>query len=228
MKKVLVISLGGSVIIPDKIDFKFLDRFKKLLEKHSKKFKFVIVCGGGSIARKYIEALDREGANEEEISEAGMRATRMNAMFLMQFFGKRANSHLPKDMHDVKNNLSKNDFVICGALRYSPDETSDGTAAKLAHFFKSDFLNITNVDGLYSKDPRTSKDAKFIQYESWDDFESRISKMKFKPGQHFVLDQQAAAIIKNYKIKTVIAGKDVSNLDKMLLQKPFKGTLLSS
>ncbi|MBM3232763.1 UMP kinase [Candidatus Pacearchaeota archaeon] len=227
MKKVLVISLGGSVIVPDKIDFVFLDKFKKLLEKHSRKFKFVIVCGGGSIARKYIDALVKEGADAENISEAGMRATRMNALFLMQFFGKRANSHLPKDMIDVRNNLFKNDFVLCGALRYSPDETSDGTAAKLAHFLKTDFINITNVDGLYTKDPKVFKDAKFIPSESWSDFKARISKMKFKAGQHFVLDQQAATIIMNYRIKTIIVDKDIENLGRLLAQKPFKGTILA-
>ena len=226
MKKVIVLSLGGSVIIPDKIDFTFLDRFKKTLQKHYKEWKFVIVCGGGAIARRYIEALHKEGASERAISEAGMRATRMNAMFLIQFFGKEVNAHLPKDMHEVKHNLGKNSVVICGALRYASDETSDGTAAKLAHFLGTSFVNITNVDGLYTKDPTSHKDAKFIPYESWNDFEKRVRKMKFKPGQHFVLDQQAASIIREYKIKTTIVGKDLTNLDRYLLQKPFKGTTL--
>ncbi len=227
MKKTVVISLGGSVIIPDQIDFQFLEKFKKILQKHYKNWKFVVVCGGGGIARRYIEALVKEGANEHNISEAGMRATRMNAMFLMQFFGKEVNAHLPKDMHEVKNNLSKNNAVICGALRYAPDETSDGTAAKLANFLKTEFINITNVDGLYTKDPKKHKDAKFIPYESWKDFDKRLSKMKFTPGQHFILDQQAAKIIKEHKIKTLILGKNLKNLDNCLFQKSFKGTTIA-
>ncbi len=227
MKKVIVISLGGSVIIPDKIDFPFLEKFKKVIKKHCKDWKFVIVCGGGAIARRYIEALHKEGASERAISDAGMRATHMNALFLMQFFGKEVNTHLPKDMHEVKHNLGKNSVVICGALRYAPDETSDGTAAKIAHHLKTEFVNITNVDGLYTKDPKIHKDAKFIPYESWKDFEKRALKMKFKAGQHFVLDQQAAIIIHKYKIKTTIIGKNLSNLDKYLLDKPFKGTTLA-
>ncbi|MEK6825432.1 MAG: UMP kinase [Nanoarchaeota archaeon] len=227
MKKVIVLSLGGSVIIPNEIDFNFLEKFKNVLKKHYKNWKFVVVCGGGAIARKYIEALHKEGASERAISEAGIRATRMNALFLMQFFGKEVNAHLPRDMQEVKHNLSKNDLVICGALRYAPDETSDGTAAKIAHFLKTEFINITNVDGLYSKDPKKHKDAKFIPYESWIDFEKRIHSMKFKPGQHFVLDQQAAIIIRDHKIKTTIIGKNLKNLDNYLLEKPFKGTTLA-
>ena len=61
-KKIVVISLGGSVIIPEKgIDIKSLEDFKKTLRKFYKKYKFIVVCGGGSIARKYISVLREEG-----------------------------------------------------------------------------------------------------------------------------------------------------------------------
>jgi len=53
MKKVIVLSLGGSLIIPEKSNFKFLDKFVKTLRKNYKTHKFVVVCGGGSIAKKY-------------------------------------------------------------------------------------------------------------------------------------------------------------------------------
>ena len=143
--KVIVISLGGSVMVLDKINFSFLEKFKKLLEKNSRTTRFVIVTGGGSVARKYIQALKEEGKGEKELSRAGIRVTRLNALFLMQFFGKEANDSLPFDMEHVKSNLHKNKVVICGALRYDDKETSDGTAAKLANYLKCDFVNITNA-----------------------------------------------------------------------------------
>jgi rhodanese-related sulfurtransferase len=40
----------------DNVDFKFLKEFRELINKHKDK-KFVVVCGGGSTARKYILAL---------------------------------------------------------------------------------------------------------------------------------------------------------------------------
>ncbi|KKQ74676.1 MAG: (P)ppGpp synthetase I, SpoT/RelA, partial [Berkelbacteria bacterium GW2011_GWB1_38_5] len=83
--------------------------------------------------------------SEKELAFAGIRVTRMNAQFLMQIFGKEANDSLPINMEQVKSNLNKNNIVFCGALRYAVDETSDGTAAKLAHFLKTDFINLTNV-----------------------------------------------------------------------------------
>ena len=57
MKKVIVLSLGGSLIIPDSINTTYLKTFKKVLLKNKSKYKFIVVCGGGSLARKYISSL---------------------------------------------------------------------------------------------------------------------------------------------------------------------------
>ena len=226
-KKVVVISLGGSIVIPDKINFEFLDKFKKALKKYSKSHKFVLVIGGGAIARKYIDALRSEHKPERELSIAGIRATRMNALFVMQFFGKSANESLPLDMHRVKNELAKKDIVICGALRFTERATSDTTAAKLSHFLKTDFINMTNVKGLFSADPRKDKNAKFIPKISWKEFESIALRIKHHAGQHFVLDQDAASIIRENKIKTYIISPSLKNLENVLKGKKFIGTLIS-
>lgn len=85
-RKVIVLSLGGSLIIPGEINVKYLQNFKKTILKNIKKYKFIIVCGGGSIARKYISALQEIGMNEDFQSFAGISATRMNARFMSYFF----------------------------------------------------------------------------------------------------------------------------------------------
>lgn len=225
--KVIVISLGGSLIIPDKIDFSFLREFQKEVRKNYKECRFVVVTGGGSVARKYISALRKENKSEKELANAGMGATRMNARFLMQLFGKEANNSLPMNMEEVANNLHKNKIVICGALRYAPNETSDGTAAKLANFLKCDFINMTNVNGLYTADPKTDKNAKFISKINWKDFDKMANKRKFEAGQHFILDQAAAKIIKEHKIRTYIIGNNVRNIGNIIRKNKFIGTEIS-
>jgi uridylate kinase len=226
--KTLVISLGGSLIIPDKINYNFLHKFKSTLRKFYRTHKFVVVCGGGEIARKYISNLSKEHKSKYKISQAGIRATRMNANFMIQFFGKDANSKLPRDMKEVKEELEKNSVVFCGALRYVPNSTSDSTAARLAHFLKTPFINMTNVKGLYSANPLTNKRAKFIQYESWKDFEKRALKLSYHAGQHFVLDQKASIIIRKHKIKTYIIGSKLINLENIIREKKFTGTIISN
>ncbi len=224
-KKVLVLSLGGSLIIPDGIDTKFIREFKKVILKNKKKYKFVIVCGGGSVARKYISALEALKVNEKFQGFSGISATRMNARFMTYSFGEDANKGVPHDMKDVKNLLKIYDVVFCGALRYAKNETSDGTSAKLANYFRTIFINFTNVTGLYNKNPKKYKNTRLIREISWRDFNKMANKNKFKPGQHFVLDQTASKIILKNKIPTYIIGS-AKQLDNLLKEKKFIGTII--
>jgi uridylate kinase len=228
-KRVIVISLGGSLIVPEAIDIKFLEEFKKTILKNKNKHKFIIVCGGGYTARNYIHGLDNITHKKEYLQGLlGIASTRLNARFMTYFFGKEANKGMPNDMKDVENLLKINDVVFCGALRYAEDETSDATSAKLARYFNSDFINLTNVNGLHDKNPKKHKNAKFIPEISHKEFSKMAGKIKFKPGQHFVLDQKAAEIIKKYKIKTFIMGPDMKNLDNFLNNQHYVGSIIFS
>lgn len=228
-KKVFVISLGGSLIVPEKMDSRFLLKFVKTLKKFYRSHKFVVVCGGGTIARKYIQTLREEGRSRNELAQAGIMATRMNAQFVMQLFGNSANKTLPMNMKDVKDSLKKNDIVICGALRFAPNSTSDGTAAKLAHFLKAEcFMNMTNVPGLYTDNPKKNPKAKFISHITWKSFEKMALAIKFKPGQNFVLDQQAATLIRKHRIKTYIISGDMKNVRNFLKERKFTGTTIEN
>lgn len=226
MKKNLwVISLGGSRIIPDDVDYEFLERFKSLIKKN-KNCKFVIVTGGGSTARRYIKALRSLNRPIKNQSLAGIQVTRLHARLMARFFGKIANEKdIPINMKKVKNLLKKNQVVFCGALRYQKKNTSDGTAAKLAGYLNCSFINLTNIDGLYNKNPKTNKNAKKISKISWKEFDKIASKIKYKAGQHFVLDQNASKKILKEKIPTYIVGK-TSEIDNILKGKKFKGTLI--
>ena len=104
-KKVVVLSLGGSLIIPDNINVKYLKDFKKIVLKNTNKYKFIVVCGGGSIARKYISALREIGMNENFQSYAGISATRTNARFMSYFFNKEQSFGIPHKMSELKNYL---------------------------------------------------------------------------------------------------------------------------
>ncbi len=224
MKKV-VISLGGSIIVPDKVDYDYLKKFAKFVKKFSKKNKVVIVTGGGSTARKYIEGLRHVGSKESLLSIVGIAATRLNARLVSGVFG--LDERIPESLHGVKSALKLRNLVICGALGMQKNMTSDGNAAEVAELINADFLvNMTNVDGLYDKNPKVYKDAKFIHKISFNDFLKRVNKIKFKAGQHFVLDQSAAKIIKRAKVKTYIVGKDLKNLKNLLEGKKFIGTVI--
>ena len=223
-RKVIVISLGGSLIIPDGINIKFLEQFEKVIRKNTRKYKFVIVCGGGIIARKYISALKSKEINEKLQSFSGISATRMNARFMSYFFNQDPEKGIPVKMEDVKGYLKKQSIVFCGALEYKPHQTSDSTAAEIARKFKTFFINLTDIKGLYDKNPKTEKNAKFIPKISWKKFYEIANKELFKPGQHFVLDQKASEIILKNKIPTYILGRNLKEFDNLLNNRKFVGT----
>jgi len=226
-KDVIVLSLGGSLIIPDKVDTAFLKKFKKFILKNSKSHKFIIVCGGGSLARKYIEALKEERASLHLQGLAGIASTRTNARFMSYFFNRDSEKGIPHEVKDIKKLLEKQDFVFCGALTYKTGATTDAQAAEIAVYFKCPFINLTNVLGLYSKNPKEYKDAKFIPRITWKEFHKMATKNKFKPGQHFVLDQTASEMIMKNRISTYLLGKDLKQVENVLKGKNFRGTLIS-
>ncbi|MCX6712023.1 MAG: UMP kinase, partial [Candidatus Woesearchaeota archaeon] len=193
----------------------------------NKNIKFVIITGGGRVAREYINGLKKEGLNQKMQSLIGIAVTRLNARFMSNFFKNHASSTIPNSLKEIRNLLSKNNIVFAGGLRYQEDNTSDGTATQITSYLKCEFVNMTNVKGLYNKDPEKHRDAKFIKEISFDDFYKMISKIKYEAGQHFVLDQHAAKIIKENKIKTTILGKDLKNFENYLKNKEFVGTIIS-
>lgn len=131
---------------------------------------------------------------------------------------------IPESVNEIKSMLRDTNLVIAGALGFETNMTSDGNAAQVAEAIKADFfINITNVKGVYTKHPKL-KGAKFIPEISYKDFLKKAKKIKYKAGQHFVLDTPAAEIIKKAKIKTYIVGKDINNLKKILQNKDFIGT----
>src|SRR3989344_1210744 len=128
--KTYVISLGGSIIVPDKVNFKFLENFSKLINKYKKKYKFVIVTGGGGTARKYISSLRKEKLGEDVYSLIGIATTKLNARLVAD------------SLKEVTNLLKRKGLVVCGALGFQPEMTSDGDAAEIAKYLNADFINL--------------------------------------------------------------------------------------
>jgi uridylate kinase len=215
----IVISLGGSIIVPKNIDYNYVKDFKKIIS--SDRRKFVIVTGGGGTARDYISALRKQGASNKRQDNIGIEITRLNAKLVAGVFN--LSEKIPENVKQVKSMWKKQRITLCGGFR--PGITTDGVAAEIAKEIKAQTLiNITNVAGLYTKDPKL-KGAKFIPEIKYRDFQKFLDKFNEKPGQHFVLDKYAAKIAKANKIRVVIL-KGIENLRACLSEKTFKGTII--
>jgi len=170
--------------------------------------------------------LERIRLNQKVLGLIGIATTKLNARVIAGMFNKK--DKIPNSLEEIKKELKTNRIVICGALGFSYKTTTDGNAAEIARYLKARaLLNITNVDGLYNKDPRRYKDARIIARINFTDFNKIVNKINYRTGQHFVLDQRAANVIKKSRIQTIILnGHKLKNLKDYLDGKKYTGTVI--
>ncbi|MCD6576291.1 MAG: UMP kinase [Nanoarchaeota archaeon] len=215
----VVISLGGSVIVPKELDVKFLKEFVKLINKFKRKHKFSIVCGGGHTARIYTRKAKEFNLSTNEAHELGISATHLNAQFLAKILNAKFSKEHPLKIGKMKG------LIVSGG--YKPGWTTDTDAALIAKSMKANILiNITDVKGIYTKDPNKYKDARLIPKMSWKEFEKMFGKKITGAGKHYVFDPLAGQICKKNKIKVIVIGKDLKTLERLLEGKKFIGTIV--
>ena len=223
--KTTIMSLGGSMIVPDKVDVKFLKDFKRLVLDYIKKGnRMVIVCGGGSTCRKYQDAASvLADVTKEDKDWIGIMATRLNAELVRVMFKEYAYHEVIYNPH---TKIKSDKRIIIGAGD-KPGCTTDTDTAILAQQFKAHMIiNTTNVDYVYDKDPNKFKDAKGITELSWKEYFCMFGH-KHEPGRHVPFDSIASAIASKHNMKVaVVNGKSMNNLARLLDGKTFRGTLI--
>ena len=162
MPKTIILSLGGSLICPDGFDFAFLRKIKLVIEKYAKKnHKFVIICGGGKLARTFQEiASSSSKLSNEELDWLGIHATKINAYLVKSMLGNNAENFIVSNPTQ-KISLKKNILIASG---WKPGWSTDYDAVLLAKNFKvREVINMSNIDYVYDKDPRKFKAAKKLK-----------------------------------------------------------------
>lgn len=220
--KPVVISLGGSVIVPGKIDADFLKKFKRLVLQFKRRYHFAVYCGGGIIARDYQKSLRSIIGNDKNALDwMGIAATKLNAYLVRSVFGSLAEQEIIED--PTKKVSSKKGILV--AAGWKPGWSTDYDAVLLAKNLGADkIINVTNVDYLYDKDPKL-KGAKPIKEISFEGIR-KIVGTRWSPGLNMPFDPVAIKKAEKFKLKIIIIGKNIDNLKNVLEGKRFKGTVI--
>lgn len=223
--KPIVISLGGSLIVPSDIDVDFLRRFRKLILKFMKNKRFIMICGGGKICRIYQKAAVRvTKLTYEDMDWLGIHATRLNAHLLRTIFRRYAHSRV------ISNPEEKVKFKepILIAAGYRPGASTDYVAVLLAKTYEASFLlNLTDIDYVYDKDPQKYREAKPLEYITWKEYKKIVRDKKWKPGLNLPFDPIATKEAEKIGLRVIIMnGRNFKNLDNFLNGKKFKGTVI--
>lgn len=231
-KETIIISLGGSLIVPPEgIDWRFLKCFRQLIIKQIKAGKrFVIVAGGGNTAREYQAAASKvTRLTRDDQDWIGIHSTRLNAHLIKTIFRKYAHPRINKNPR-TKANLNKhfakgeNIMVTAG---WRPGWSTDYVATILAERLRAKtVINLSNIKYVYDRDPKKFKTAKKIEKINWSDFRKIVGN-KWDPGLNMPFDPVASKHAQKLGLKVIIsAGKNIPNLKNILNNKPFFGTII--
>ncbi|MDO8664792.1 MAG: hypothetical protein Q7K44_04595 [Candidatus Liptonbacteria bacterium] len=246
--KTVVIALGGSIMYPEAIDISFLKKFRKfILKKLHNGSRFIIVTGGGRIARIYQEAADKVvKISDEDKDWLGIHSTRVNAHLLRTIFREVADPVII----DSHNKMKKLRYPVTIASGWRPGWSTDYISIAIAEHFKVKEAVIAGkpsyVYPVRGRAPQGARSTRLLAraasngvhdnqldkqhpYKeiSWKEYRKLIPA-KWKPGLHSPVDPVGAKLAEKKKIAAIIInGKDLKNFEQMLSGRKFNGSIIS-
>jgi uridylate kinase len=194
---------------------KMLKDYASFLVKISKIYQPVVVAGGGNIARHYITQARSSGADESTLDELGIEISRLNAKLLIYALKNKAYSHPPTTLQEVRHAVDDGLIVVTGGLH--PGQSTNGTAALIAEKIQAEqFLNATDVDGVYDKDPNKFKNAKKFKRIELKNLRNMLVQEDSIAGGYDLMDIVALKIIERSKIKTRILKADIKIIERAI------------
>ena len=225
-----VLSVGGSIVVPEKPDTEFLTSFINMIKEwlsQDDSRKLILVVGGGAPARVYQNAYSEVSSKvgNDSASDAadwiGIMATRLNAQLLKAACGSLCQNDV------VYNPTEDIDFKgkILVAAGWKPGFSTDNDAVLLAEKLGAKtVVNLSNIEKVYTDDPRKNPDAKPIDTISWKDFRKMVGD-DWTPGKNTPFDPIASKKAEECGFKVICAsGKDIQNIKNILDDKDFIGT----
>lgn len=227
-EKIFAVSVGGSVIFrggrPDAEKISAIASAINSLAGRG--CKFAVIVGGGRVARDYVSAAKNLGASCPTQDTLGICITRANAMLFIEALENAHPAVLTESMqaHSV---IDAGKIAVFGGMK--PGMTTDGVGALVAEALGHGtiFINLTNVDGVYTADPRKDKSAKLVGHLGYDELIRIVSVAEHRPGQNMVLDISCCRTLKRAKIPAlVLNGSRLVNFEKALRGEKFRGTVV--
>ena len=228
MEKVTALSLGGSIIAPDKVDHNFLNQFVKAMKEHlinRPNEKVIIVTGGGSVARTYQNAYRSidPNADNDLLDYLGIAATHINGTLVKALFREYCFDDL---VIDPTAPIEFKGQILVGA-GWKPGFSSDTDAVLLAkRFGAKQVINLSNIAKVYTADPKIDPDAKPIDAISWADFRKMVGS-EWVPGKNLPFDPIASREAEQGNLQVICAdGRNIANTFAILRGEKFEGTLI--
>ena len=207
----IVIAIGGSILLKE-YDCKKFQEYSAILKDLTKEHELFVVVGGGKPAREYISVVRDLGAGEAQCDDIGIEVTRINAKLMLAALGDAAYQRVPHNFQEALEFSATGKIVVMGGTE--PAHSTDAVSAILAEFVQADkLINLTSVDGMYTKDPNKFDDAELVPEITATDLLEFLSGKDVKAGTYEFFDATAVQMIKRSNLETVITnGFEPENL----------------
>ena len=222
-----VISIGGSVLIPGEDDAKYIRKLADMLKEVSEEVQIAVVVGGGKMSRYYVEAGRELGGTVYQLDELGIGITRVNAKLLTVALGDIANTEIPVKAEECARLSEPGRIAVMGGTE--PGHTTDAVAAMIAECLKADrIINASNVDAVYSADPKKDPNAKRFGRMTIQELKDVVGD-EHDAGRSYVFDPLGVRIAMENRIDLfMVNGRDLEELRNAILGKDIKGTFVNS
>lgn len=222
----IVMSVGGSLIVPDQIDTEFLTKLRDLIIHETTTYgrHFIIIAGGGRTARNYQDAAGAVSElTRDDIDWLGIHATHLNGHLLRTIFRDISYHIMIKNPDEILDIPRTSPVTI--AAGYRPGCSTDLRAIQIAERINATkVINLSNTDYVYSDNPHTNPDAVKLEDVTWADFR-KIIPADWEPGMSAPFDPVAAAEAEAKGIEVAqINGLKLDALEDYLHSRPFIGT----
>lgn len=209
----VVIKLSGSVFHNDnnQDQIEVLKKYSSMLIDIRSIVQPVVVTGGGRIARFYINTARKLGLDESSLDLMGIDVSRLNAKLLISSLGNHVYPNVPKSLDDISNFMESNKIIVSGGLH--PGQSTNATSALIAEKIKANqFINATDVEGIYDSDPRKNQNAKLYEKIDLGSCVNMLLNSSSMAGEYDLMDIVALKVIERSKIKTRVILSSPENI----------------
>jgi len=223
----VTIKLSGHILFPSlevQPNFKpYADVIKEI--KSLGHLPYVVV-GGGAPARYYIRLAREQGADESTCDQIGITIANLHAEILAYALGEDACPFVPRDFSELGLALSTGKIVVMGGLQ--PGQSTNAVSCVLAEKTGSKLIiNTTDVDGVYTADPRKDPSAKLLEYVKIEELRYILDSQGARAGEYDLVDQVSIKIIQRSRITTkIINGRDPKNILRAIMGEKIGTTVL--
>lgn len=223
----MVVKIGGSLMYTSRFDINgaTLAKIKGWYVKNKEKIdNIVLVTGGGKLSRELGGQVKEQTKADSLVHNVAMEATQVNSHILKAYIGDNE-VYVPAKLGDAYEYLIDNDskkrFMISGGLKCG--WSTDMDAAVFADILKEKiFYKLSDVEGVYTKDPNEYSNAEMIKDISWKDYMKMFhisAKTDHKPNMHIPISSETAIFCEAKGVSVFVSGgrnirdnADISNV----------------